>query len=114
MATSPPQQVGATNTQGPGDAPFSVVDRLANAGCEREQGCNNVGDGKKYASHQVCMDQLRGSIANDINSYQCPGGINGAAAHECLTAIGNEECGVHPAEAITRFDKCRSSVMCMR
>jgi hypothetical protein len=90
-------------TSEPGPAPTrdaSVVARLSNARCDREAACDNIGDGKKYASQQVCLDKMRGGIANDINSYQCP--------------RGNEECGAHPIEAITRMDKCRSGAMCMK
>jgi Family of unknown function (DUF6184) len=116
VATSAPapgtasRPVGATNIQ----ASTSVVDRLSNARCDREEVCNNVGDGKKYASRRVCMDQIHGGIANDLNSFQCPGGIDGVAVQQCLTAIGNEECGAHPIEAITRMDKCRSGTMCVK
>jgi hypothetical protein len=92
----------------------AVVDRLSNARCDREAACDNVGDGKKYASRQVCLDKIHGDIANDINSYQCPRGIDATAVSQCLTAIGNEECGAHPIEAITRVDKCRSGAMCMK
>ncbi len=92
----------------------AIVDRLSNARCSREVVCDNVGDGKKYASRQVCMDKMRGSIGNDINSYQCPRGIDSVAVEDCLTAIGSEECGAHPIEAITRMDKCRSGAMCMK
>ena len=92
----------------------AVVNRLSNARCGREAACDNVGDGKKYASQQVCMDKMRGGIANDINSYQCPRGIDATAVSQCLMAVGNEECGAHPIEAITRMDKCRSGAMCMK
>ena len=92
----------------------AVVDRLSTARCDREAACDNVGDGKKYASRQVCLDKTHGGIANDINSYQCPRGIDGTAVSQCLTAIANEECGAHPIEAITRVDKCRSGAMCMK
>jgi hypothetical protein len=92
----------------------SVVGRLSSARCDREAACGNVGDGKSYASRQVCMDKLRGDTANDINSYQCPRGVDDAAVQDCLRAIGGEECGAHPIEAITRMDKCRSGAMCMK
>jgi hypothetical protein len=116
VATSPPARgtasrpVGATNIQ----ASTSVVDRLSNARCDREEACKNVGDGKEYASRRVCMDQIHGGIANDLNSFQCPGGLDAAAVQQCLIAIGNEECGAHPIEAITRMDKCRSGAMCVK
>jgi hypothetical protein len=93
--------IGDTNAQPPSssaDAP--IVDRLSTARCDREQFCDNVGGGKKYAARQVCMDQLRGSIGNDLNAYQCPRGL--------------EECGAHPVEAITRMDRCRSGAMCLK
>jgi hypothetical protein len=92
----------------------SVVNRLSEARCDREQACDNIGDGKKYASRLVCLDQMRGGIANDLNAYQCPGGIDEAALRQCQVAIHNEECGAHPLEAITRIDKCRSGPMCVK
>jgi hypothetical protein len=110
---SVPQPMGATNPQAR-EVDASIVDRLANARCDREQACNNVGDGRKYASRHVCVEQLHGSLSNDLNSYQCPSGIDGRAVDQCLSAIGNEECGAHPVEAITRIDKCRSAAMCMK
>jgi hypothetical protein len=121
VATSSPaappasQPLGATNAQAVG-APVDpgVVDRLASARCDREQACDNVGDGKRYASRHVCMEQQKGSIANDLNSYQCPRGIDGPAVQECLSAIAGEECGAHPVEAITRIDRCRNATMCMK
>jgi hypothetical protein len=117
VATSSPseQPIGATNAQPAGNTvDASVVDRLANARCDREQTCDNVGDGKTYASRHVCLEQQKGSIANDLNSYQCPRGIDGAAVQQCLSAIGGEECGAHPVEAITRMDRCRNGAMCMK
>ena len=115
VATSanPPQSIGATNAQARWDD-ASIVDRLSSARCDREQACDNVGDGKKYASRRVCIDQARGSTGNDINSYKCPGGIDAVAAQRCLSAIGNEECGAHPMEALTRLDDCRAGAMCLK
>ena len=120
VATSSPaaapasQPIGVTNTQAPNAVDPSVVDRLANARCDREQTCDNVGDGRRYASRHVCLEQQKGTIANDLNSYQCPRGIDGAAVQQCLSAIGAEECGAHPVEAVTRMDRCRNGAMCMK
>jgi hypothetical protein len=109
------EPLGATNSQPRSSyADASVVDRISSARCDREQSCNNVGDGKKYASRGVCMDQLHGAVANDLNSYQCPRGIDGPAVQECVSAIVGEECGAHPVEAITRIEKCRTGAMCMK
>ena len=110
-----PRQMGVTNAQRAEIAPdFTVANELARARCDREQTCNNVGDGRTYASRQACVDQFRGGVANDLNAHQCPGGINANAVEECLSAIGNEECGAHPMEAMVRMDKCRSGALCMK
>jgi hypothetical protein len=103
--------MGVTNLQADTS---SVVNRLSDARCDHEEACDNIGDGKKYASRRVCLDQMRGSIANDLNAHQCPGGIDEAAVRQCQIAVRNEECGAHPFEAITRMDKCRSGPMCMK
>jgi hypothetical protein len=112
-SANPPRSIGATNAQPRWDDALSV-DRLSSARCDREQACDNVGGGKKYASRRVCIDQMRGSIGNDINSYKCPGGIDAVAAQRCQSAIGNEECGAHPVETLTRIDDCRAGAMCLK
>jgi hypothetical protein len=109
------QPIGATMAQPTSSGvDGSVVARLANARCDREQVCDNVGDGKRYASRHICMEQQKGSIANDLNSYECPRGIDSVAVQQCLSAIGAEECGAHPVEAITRMNNCRNGAMCMK
>jgi hypothetical protein len=113
VSIPPPQPVGVTNVQ-PHSIDAFTVDRLASARCDREQSCDNVGEGKKYVSRHVCMEQLRGHIDNDLNAYQCPGGIDETAVTHCVSAIGAEECGAHPVEALTRIDKCRAGAMCLK
>jgi hypothetical protein len=103
---------GATNVQA-NSADASIVDQLAMARCERERSCNNVGDGHKYASTQVCMDQMRGDIGNDLNAYKCPRGIDRSRIDHCTAAIKNEECD-HPLDTITRLEKCRTNSLCMK
>jgi hypothetical protein len=103
--------VGATNAQKNVDA--SIVTQLAAARCERERACNNVGPGDKYVSHEVCMDQMRGSLANDLNAYDCPRGIDREALERCSAAIRVEECS-HPLDTLSRMEKCRTAALCMR
>jgi len=106
---------GATNAQSRSNSvDASVVERLTRARCDREQFCENVGGGKKYASREVCMGSFRSSIGNDLNSYQCPSGLDGSAVQQCLSAISGEECGAHPVEAITRMERCRKGEICMK
>jgi hypothetical protein len=104
-------QTGVTSSQKYADT--TVVDRLAAARCDQEQGCKNVGPGAKYASRSVCMDQIRGSAGNDLNAYNCPRGLDRNAVDRCTAAIQSEECS-HPFDTLTRFDKCRIGALCMK
>jgi hypothetical protein len=101
---------GVTNAQ---NADSAIVGKLAAARCDREQSCNNVGAGAKFVSRDVCMDDMRGSLANDLNTYNCPRGIDEGQLDRCMTAIRNEECG-HPLDTITRMDKCRTGTLCLK
>jgi hypothetical protein len=105
-------QVGATSAQA-ANADAAIVQQLSAARCDREQTCNNVGGGQKYASRNVCMEQMRGSIANDLNTYECPRGIDRNEVEHCVVAIKNEECS-HPLDTITRMEKCRTGLMCIK
>jgi hypothetical protein len=91
----------------------TVVGSLTAARCDQEQSCKNIGPGAKYASRSVCTEQIRGSIANDLNGYDCPRGIDSDALARCIEAIKSEECS-HPFDTLTRQDKCRTSGLCMK
>ncbi len=107
-------------TEGPGgvtapqkNADTAVVDRLTAARCDQEEGCKNIGPGAKFASRAVCTDQIHGSIANDLNGYNCPRGLDSEGVDRCLAAMKSEECS-HPFDTLTRYDKCRTGAMCMK
>jgi hypothetical protein len=94
-------------------ADTAIVNQLATARCDREQTCNNVGASAKYASRDVCMDQMRGSLANDLNAYDCPRGIDSAQIDRCMAAIRNEECS-HPLDTLSRIEHCRTGALCLK
>jgi len=102
---------GVANEQNRADN--AVVNELATAQCDREQACSNIGNGAKYVSREVCMEQIRGNTANDLNAYNCPGGIDRHGLNQCLSAIKGEECN-HPLDTISRVDKCRTGALCIK
>jgi hypothetical protein len=102
VTAPPPQTVDA-----------HIVDRLSSARCDRETTCNNIGAGHKYASREVCMDQIRGDLGNDLNTYNCPRGIDEGAVDQCMGAIRAEDCG-HPLDTLSRVEKCRTGAMCLK
>jgi hypothetical protein len=103
-------ETGVTNAQRSDSA---VVGKVSRARCDREETCNNIGAGQRYASREVCMDQLRGGLANDLNADQCPRGIDEAQLDQCLSAIRGEACN-HPLDTLSRIEKCRSSALCLK
>jgi len=105
------ERPGVTNRQPVVDS--VTVNRLATARCDREQACNNVGAGQKYATHDVCLDEMRGKLANEMNSYTCPGGFDRVGLQACVSAIQTEECG-NPLDTIERIDKCRKDALCAK
>jgi hypothetical protein len=113
QAPVPNTPVGETTVTSQNTADKTVVNRLATARCDQEQGCNNVGPGAKFASRDVCLDQIRGSIGNDLNAYKCPRGLDSDAIDRCMMAIKSEECS-HPFDTLQRFDKCRSGAICIK
>ncbi len=109
--TASSSTAGVTNMQPTVNT--TVVDRMASARCARELRCNNVGAGHTYATTGVCVDQMRGSLGNELNTYACPRGIDLDQVNRCLAAIENEQCD-HPLDTLQRFDKCASSTLCAK
>jgi Family of unknown function (DUF6184) len=107
---SPPS--GVTNAQATRED-GRLVDELANARCDREEGCKNVGPGQKYASRDVCLDQMRGSMGNDLNPQNCPLGIDRSRFDGCLAAVRAEQCD-RPLDTLARVQECRTSDMCLK
>jgi hypothetical protein len=102
---------GVTNQQNA--AAERVVERLAYARCDHEQACKNIGNGRKYVTSEVCMDQVRGNTANDLNAYNCPRGIDQKALDTCLEALRSSGCNFS-LDALNRDNNCRSGAMCMK
>jgi len=90
----------------------AIVEKVVNARCDHEETCKNIGAGQKYSERKVCGDQLRGDMANDLNGYKCPRGIDSEALDRCMAAIKAEECS-HPFDSLNRHEKCKDSALCL-
>lgn len=96
---------------GAGLSTGSAVRAIANARCDREQRCGNIGADKDFSSMNACEDKIRADWADDLNKYECPKGTVKAALDACLTEIRGEECG-RPFQALSRMMKCSASDIC--
>jgi uncharacterized protein DUF6184 len=84
---------------------------LAEARCEREERCNDIGSDRKYSSKDDCVARVRADWKGDLNAQECRAGVNQVRLDECLTALRQEECG-HPFDTLDRVATCRSGAMC--
>jgi hypothetical protein len=100
-----------TPLKGPGGEARSAARNIAGARCDREKKCGNIGAEKKYASSSACEDQIRADWANDLNAYDCPGGVVDKELEECLNAIRNEDCN-SPFDTLGRVSECMASQIC--
>ena len=89
----------------------SAVNSLVMARCDREELCNNVGKGKKYATRRVCVEELRDKARQDLRAADCPRGVDNPQLDKCRAEIRAERCG-NPIDTITRLAACRTSALC--
>lgn len=89
----------------------SAVRSIADARCDREEKCGNIGDGQSYASRDACGDKIRSDWSDELNAYECPNGIVDAALDQCLSAIRNEDCGA-TFDTLQRITACTSGDIC--
>ena len=103
-----------TPEQQPGAQPLTqqgAPQLIAQARCEREQRCGNVGPDKTYASQSACVERVRADWAEDLNARECPEGIVQDELAECLEEIRNEDCS-SPFDTLGRITACRASDIC--
>jgi|GEM_PF-2571698 len=84
---------------------------LAAARCDREQRCNNVGDGKKYASRDACLGVAVADWKQELDMYNCPGGTKEGALDRCADEIRNDGC-LNPLASLERIVDCDTNSLC--
>lgn len=89
----------------------AIVGAIAKARCDREARCNNVGNGKEFASESACVETVRTQWHEELNAFACKGGIVEDELTECLEAIRNEHCGSR-LDSLRRLVACRSGDIC--
>jgi hypothetical protein len=107
--------------QGPADGttavePNSRVNRsairsIANARCEREQRCGNIGVDLKFATRDACLERVRAEWGDELNARECPGGVRDEELDECLEDVKGEDCG-SPLDSLQRMLSCGTAEIC--
>jgi hypothetical protein len=91
----------------------SATASIATARCDREELCDNVGVGKKYATRDACVMALRERGRNDLKATDCPSGVDMPALDKCLSEIRGERCG-NALDSVTRLVTCRTAALCSK
>jgi hypothetical protein len=84
---------------------------IADARCDQEERCGNIGSGKEYKNRAECLGKISGVIAKNLNNANCPAGYDQKELDECLNEVRSESCG-NPFDTLERIVSCRSSSIC--
>ena len=84
---------------------------IADARCERELRCENVGAGRKYSTMDDCRKTVQADWQGDLSARECPKGIDNTALSQCLEAIRTEDCG-SPFDSLERVVECNAGDIC--
>jgi hypothetical protein len=90
----------------------TIVQQIAEARCAREQKCGNVGADEDYATAEVCLQQITKEWAEEVNAYDCPGGVLQKMLNQCLESIKSEDCA-SPFDTLGRVVACGSGEICV-
>ena len=89
----------------------SASEVIAEARCERELSCNNIGVDKRYVSLDDCLTRVWTAGQGDLVESDCPNGLDPAQLETCLTEIRVLECGVH-LDSLELLPACAASQLC--
>lgn len=114
---APRVPVAGTNVSGVDagatEADERVVERLADATCQREQSCGTIGPGAYFGTREQCMATMRSKLLPKLNVSECPGGIDKDVVDSCITSFEASECA-QPGDAITRNARCPTADLCLK
>jgi hypothetical protein len=90
-----------------------IVERIANATCDREQSCGTIGPGAYFETRDLCLKSVREKTGLALNAVACPAGIDLKAFQSCITSLEASQCA-QPGDEITRAARCPPADLCMR
>jgi hypothetical protein len=103
--SAPPAMTPAARTR-------SAAEQIAQARCEREQQCGNIGKDQTFSSSQDCLVRIQSDWKDELNARNCPGGINERELNECLSEVRGEACS-NPFDTLARITACTSGQICI-
>lgn len=92
--------------------PAHPANRLGTAACERKLECDEVGEGKAYATPQACLMATRRHAHEELDRLSCENGLDDVRLDECIRAVRIAECA--NASALERIEACSKARLCAR
>lgn len=92
--------------------PAHPANRLGNAACDRKLECDEIGDGKAYATPQTCLMAARRHAHESLDQLSCDNGLDDARLNDCIQAVRTAECAA--VDRLERIDACARSRVCAR
>ncbi len=114
-ASAPPATAAMTSSGIVAAQPVSspAGENITRARCDREDRCANIGAGRKYATREVCTEQIRSDNMNALTNGACPAGIDPGHLQTCIDDARGERCD-HPFDTLDRIASCRRQYLCPR
>jgi hypothetical protein len=90
-----------------------VARRMADARCDRESTCMDIGPGRRFASSEACLDALRSDSLAHLAKMDCPQGTDPRGLQKCVEAVRGEVCP-RAIEQLEHLAECRAESLCFR
>lgn len=101
-----------TTTTGAALQNDTAIDVLAQARCERESECNDIGNGP-FSTKDECRDAVRQEMQDELSDYACPRGIDKGQLDRCVAEIRDITCH-NPMGPLADFPECKPGKLCAR
>lgn len=93
--------------------PDAAADAIAEARCERERRCGNIGEGRTYESRFECRRRVLANWADDLNAIECSRGVHETSLAGCLRELRETECD-DLRDTLGRWMACEGARICDR
>jgi len=106
--------VGKTTTTGATE-PFrylTATAHIADARCDREVTCNQVGADKRFETREICASEEGKRTKDELKSADCPNGVDSKKLQTCLAALGKQDCS-QLATSLQTVQDCRAAALCL-
>jgi hypothetical protein len=88
-----------------------AVEKMANANCERELACENIGLGRRYETPELCVGTFEREKYSELGFGKCLLGVDYIQLDLCIREIKSEACG-SALYTLDALGACRSSKLC--